>query len=171
MRKHPALRHHERKFTMQSYPTPSELHAQFPRFWSKVAFPQDLSQCWLWHSGTFASGYGRFKVGGRKGRNMRVHRFSYMMITGQIPSGLELDHLCRTILCVNPSHLEPVTHAENMKRARGLTVSSNHPNRRKTHCPKGHAYSPDNCYLSKIGWRTCRQCTLAGQKRRRMANA
>jgi hypothetical protein len=46
-----------------------------------------------------------------------AHDFFYRLLVGPVPAGLELDHLCRVKLCVNPIHLEPVTHLENMRRA------------------------------------------------------
>jgi len=45
-----------------------------------------------------------------------AHKFAYQAIIGPIPPGRELDHLCDNKLCVNPSHLEPVTHQENVIR-------------------------------------------------------
>jgi hypothetical protein len=38
------------------------------------------------------------------------------MFVGPVPEGLELDHLCRVTTCVRPSHLEPVTTGENVRR-------------------------------------------------------
>lgn len=82
------------------------------RFWSKVAV--DDSGCWIWTAGK-VQGYGKLKV---SGRHWRAHRYSWEMLVGPIPDGLELDHLCRVIACVNPAHLEPVTHRENLRRGR-----------------------------------------------------
>ncbi|WP_369010576.1 HNH endonuclease signature motif containing protein, partial [Bacillus cereus] len=48
---------------------------------------------------------------------MRAHRYVYENLSGPIPEGMELDHLCRNPPCVNPDHLDPVTHEENMRRA------------------------------------------------------
>jgi hypothetical protein len=45
-----------------------------------------------------------------------AHRFAYELLVGPIPEDLELDHLCRVRHCVNPAHLEPVTHLENILR-------------------------------------------------------
>ena len=39
-----------------------------------------------------------------------------LLAVGPIPDGREIDHLCRNHRCVNPDHLEPVTHLENMRR-------------------------------------------------------
>lgn len=79
-----------------------------------------------------------------------AHRVAYEEIMGPVPEGLELDHLCRTRSCVNPSHLEPVTHRENMNRGDVAT-------RRKTHCPKGHPYDEENTGIYN-GYRNCRAC-------------
>jgi len=69
--------------------------------------------CWIWQLGQFPNGYGQVGVDGRK---MGAHRFYYEREKGPIPEGLEPDHLCRNRDCVNPDHLEPVTHSENVRR-------------------------------------------------------
>lgn len=76
-------------------------------FWVKV---QKSETCWTWVGGG-CRGYGQF-------RNVRAHRWAYEHLVGQIPEGMVLDHLCGHRDCVNPSHLEPVTVAENNRRAR-----------------------------------------------------
>lgn len=58
-------------------------------------------------------GYGRLHVEGSK---VWAHRYSYEMLTGPIPDGLVIDHLCRNRACVNPAHMEPVTSRENLRR-------------------------------------------------------
>jgi hypothetical protein len=72
------------------------------------------NECWEWQGKKNHLGYGRFKIG-RK--SFGAHRVSYELFIGQIAEGLELDHTCRVRHCVNPNHLEPVSHAENMRRA------------------------------------------------------
>lgn len=66
----------------------------------------------LW--GVQANGYSRFKV---NGRSVYAHVLAWEEANGPVPNGLELDHLCRVHPCRNPDHLEPVTHAENMRRS------------------------------------------------------
>jgi hypothetical protein len=90
------------------------------RFWPKVqkAQPSDLSPngwagCWLWTASLNKAGYGQVNVGDTP---RLAHRVSYEMNIGEIPSGLVIDHLCRRPSCVNPAHLEPVTHAVNCRR-------------------------------------------------------
>lgn len=79
------------------------------RFWEKVS--QD-GECWIW-TGSQTGGRGTFYLGG--GPKL-AHRVSYEMMIADIPPGLQLDHLCRRPLCVNPYHLEPVTNQENQRR-------------------------------------------------------
>ena len=81
------------------------------RFWFKV---NKTDTCWLWTGALRGDGYGKFHV---KRKWVYAHRFAYELLVGPIPDGLELDHLCRIRNCVRPSHLEPVTHQENMQRA------------------------------------------------------
>lgn len=68
--------------------------------------------CWLWRHPS-ENGYGRIRV---NRKTMWAHRIGYELLVGPIPPELELDHLCRVPACVNPAHLEPVTHRENLRR-------------------------------------------------------
>ncbi len=128
------------------------------RFWSKVDFDGPmlspyLGPCWLWTAYTYL-GYGMFHVNGRG--PIRSHRWAYESWHGPVPAPLVLDHLCRVRNCVNPAHLEPVTNRENGLRGVGFVARE----ARKTHCPQGHEYTPDNTKLES-GKRKCRTCALA----------
>ena len=114
------------------------------RFWSKVD-GGDVGACWLWQGAKNARGYGRFFV--EVGVYAQAHRFAYESLRGDIPDGLELDHLCRTPACVNPWHLEPVTGLVNVRRAFDLT-----------HCKHGHPYTDENTIRRANGRRRCRTC-------------
>jgi len=112
--------------------------------------------CWLWVAGKHPSGYGLSTI---DGKTTGAHRVSYTHYVGEVPNGLELDHLCRVRHCVNPEHLEAVTHAENMKRGSRATM---------THCGRGHEFTEENTYVAKgTGARNCRKCTRARANARR----
>jgi hypothetical protein len=113
------------------------------RFWEKVRQGHAPDECWPWTAGTSGSraAYGvlAFKV---KGRTIHkyAHRIAYELEIGPIPEGLEIDHLCRNPICVNPAHLEPVTHRENVLRGEATSAQ----NARKAHCIRGHLLSGAN---------------------------
>ncbi len=69
--------------------------------------------CWIWQLGTNGHGYG-VKWDGI--RLVGAHVWMYLIRGGVIPKGLDIDHLCRVPMCINPSHLEPVTRKENTRR-------------------------------------------------------
>lgn len=118
------------------------------RFWEKVVTTPD--GCMIWNGGKTLGGYGRFaaETAHRGGVQEMAHRWSYEDKVGPIPEGFDIDHLCRVRACVNPSHLEPVTRAENIRRAAAI----------KTACPAGHPYTEDNTSRNAEGHRKCRTC-------------
>jgi hypothetical protein len=86
------------------------MQATLDRFFAKV----DLTlTCWLWRGAVGTRGYGVWWHGRRL---VRPHVFAYVLFVGPIPEGLEIDHVCGNKLCVNPLHLEAVSHSENMLR-------------------------------------------------------
>jgi len=122
---------------------------QIEKFMSKV---KKTDNCWIWTAYKNNLGYGRFCI---NGITPLAHRISYELFKGYIPQGLELDHLCRNPSCVNPDHLEAVTHKENMRRGNHVNQGWNY--RIKTHCPQGHPYSGENLMIKQNG-RGCREC-------------
>lgn len=128
------------------------------RFWSKVnkagPVPEhrpDLGPCWHWIGSKFKGGYGAFWL---DKRNRSAHQVAYELLVGEIPIGLEPDHLCRTRQCVNPNHLELVTPRENNLRGNGAAAR----NARKTSCLHGHPFEGENLVLPKRGGRDCGEC-------------
>ncbi len=137
------------------------------RFWDKVQ-PCPMSGCWIWTGYRDRADYGRFQSAKSFGL---AHRHAYKALVGPVPEGLELDHRCRVRSCCNPAHLEPVTHAENMRRSPVVGWCK----RDKTHCPHGHEYAGKNLLFDANanngkGARYCRAC-VNGQRRRRRAAA
>jgi hypothetical protein len=112
--------------------------------------------CWVWQGMTNGRGYGRIM---RDGRLVAAHRVYYELEHGPVAEGLVLDHLCRNSLCVNATHLEPVTVRVNSLRGAGLPAK----NDAKTHCPQGHPLSGDNLYVAPSGGRECRTCNRVRQ--------
>lgn len=130
------------------------------RLWGRIAEPP--SGCWLWLGNTTRNGYGQISMGGRKTQRMHMtHRLVWELLVGEIPTGLELDHLCRQRSCCNPAHLEPVTRRENL--VRGKTIIADAVGR--THCIHGHEFTPENTYLDRRGKRGCRECRAASCRR------
>ena len=125
------------------------------RFWQKVE--RQNSACWIWTGFVGKDGYGRFNAGNN--HPMLAHRFSYEKTVGAVPVGLELDHVCRNRRCVNPSHLEPVTRSENLRR--GYRAS---PHPQRVICPNGHPYEQPRIGPGK-GKRRCPICARASWQR------
>jgi hypothetical protein len=120
------------------------------RFLAK--FEKKPDGCWHWTGGMHLRGYGCFCADGR--RRVLAHRYSYQHFVGPVPEGLELDHLCRVRHCVNPAHLEAVTHLVNLSRSIRNTTP---------YCSKGHAFDGTNGKH-----RTCSVCIRRRKKEFRM---
>lgn len=137
-----------------------------PKFWTKVEIGPDgfhsqtgenLGPCWIWIAGIDGNGYGSW--GGSIGDKIVVraaHRWAYLVLIGDVPIGLELDHLCEIKLCCNPTHLEPVSHAVNCRRGKASVINGGRQ-RSKTHCKYGHAFDDRNTRVTVSG-RRCRKC-------------
>lgn len=113
--------------------------------------PVTESGCWVWMAYCNKAGYGRVYVNG-KVRN--AHRAVYVVLRGPIPSGIELDHLCRVRCCVNPAHLDMVSHRENVLRGAGVMARQ----ARQTHCKFGHPLYGENLFTTREGKRRCKKC-------------
>lgn len=121
------------------------------RFAEKIALTD--SGCIEWIACTNGVGYGVLSIN-RTGGKILAHRWSYQHHNGPIPDGLSIDHLCRNRGCVNPDHLEAVTHRENVLRGMAPTAT----NAAKTHCVNGHPFAGENLRISPGGKRECRKC-------------
>lgn len=142
------------------------------RFFAKVSVTSD--GCWLWTARVRPDGYGSFRWGSKM---VLAHRLSYLIFRTDIAAGLELDHLCHTRdeacpggtclhrQCVNPEHLEPVSHRINALRGRSETAN----NAVKSHCDRGHAFDAGNTYVRIDGHRQCRRCEADRKARERAA--
>lgn len=146
-----------------------------PRFWANVNFhggqahlndplvehSRVTGDCWLWTghgSGSGLAGYGRFRI---YGKLEQAHRLSYKDFNLKLPNELDVDHLCRTLRCVRPDHLEAVTVSENVRRGKGYL-------RNRTHCKHGHELTDENITVQKRGLRppvnACLTCLTKSQQ-------
>lgn len=150
---------------MKLEPKGRKLKRAKPRhdFWSGV-LRGEPDQCWPWLRGRLPDGYG---IAPLHGTHTTAHRVAWTLTHGPIPDGLQVDHLCHTDECTagkecphrrccNPSHLKPVTKAENLAAGRMYRPPTR--GHRVTHCPRGHEYTPENTRVAKHGGRNCRTC-------------
>ena len=112
--------------------------------------------CWEWTAARQTNGYGSVGVPGEK-RTALAHRYVYELLVGPIADGLQIDHLCRVKHCVNPEHLEPVTHAVNQRRA----FDARGP---KPTCKHGHETNYDGARDTQGFCRVCKN-----ERRRKQA--
>ena len=110
---------------------------------------KDKAGCWIFTGHCDRNGYGQINLGRRPPKLKYTHVVAYEFTKGSVPSGYELDHLCRQPACCTPEHLEAVTHRENMSRGAPAT---------KTHCKRGHAFTEENTYLQRGRHGTQRRC-------------
>ena len=118
------------------------------RFWDKI---HKAGSCWEWTGCVLKSGYGQFF----DEKKTYAHRYSYKLYRGEVPVGFDVDHLCRNKKCVNPKHLEAVSHKENIHRS---PIHMGVINRSKTHCKNGHPYNEENTRKYGKNGRQCRTC-------------
>lgn len=137
--------------------------AGMTRYLSRIAFRPLNDACWLWLGATSPTGYGHLRD---RGINFNVHTVLKELVDGPCPDGLERDHVCHNRdgecpggnscvhrRCVRPSHIEYVTTSAN---ARG---------RLRMRCKYGHVWTPESTQVDKKGWRHCRWCENAKQRR------
>lgn len=125
--------------------------------------------CWLWVRAKDKYGYGLVRQGNR---TLGAHRVAYSLFKGELIEGMQIDHLCKVRECVNPDHLEQVTHQENLNRSTKHGNPNGHLNfkhseRVRTHCPNGHEYTVDNIVKQRSTKKTykCVTCRKARKQR------
>jgi hypothetical protein len=147
--------------------------------------------CLLWTAGLSKDGYGIFFA---EGKVVSSHNWSYEHWVGPRRPGFEVDHTCHNRSqcfagkdcahrrCVEPSHLELVTKAENTRRAGGRKPRKvrelkprKMPDKRanshtfQTHCKNGHEFTLENTYINPTdGARVCRTCRSAWARKKKL---
>lgn len=121
--------------------------------------------CWIWQLSKSEPGYGN-AYNPKTRKKTKAHRMMYERVKGPIPEGLEIDHLCRVPSCVNPDHLEAVTHYENVMRGKSPLARY----AKATHCIHGHPFNAENtAYYKDRRGRRCMTCTRLRARRVRRA--
>lgn len=121
--------------------------------WGKI---DKTRTCWIFIGAVDNHGYGKIRYGGR---TLGAHRVVYILLKGEIPKGLDLDHLCRVRCCVNPAHLQPVDRQTNVMR--GVVA------RRRNMCVAGlHKMTAHNTYMNPTTGKTrCIACRNAYRRK------
>lgn len=89
------------------------------RFEAKFT-PGSPDECWIWQASRYKNGYGVFN----NPVSNYAHRVSYWLYKGELTPGLVIDHMCHTRDCVNPNHLQQVTHIENCQNRAGINPNN-----------------------------------------------
>jgi HNH endonuclease len=116
------------------------MYAELPERFKERIWIEPNTSCWIWVSGDGTRRYG-------------PHRKVYERLVGPIPAKHVLDHKCRTELCVNPAHLEPVTQLVNIHRKPLPTA-----------CRQGHVWTPETKQVRSDGTFYCRVCQNARRR-------
>lgn len=96
-----------------------------------------------------------------------THRVAYELAYGPIPDGHHVDHICFTPACVQPLHLEAVSHWENFKRGRANVNGWFMSHRRDDElriAAKLHASIPGSKVLGPKAWLRMQALTV-GKRR------
>lgn len=109
--------------------------------------------CWQWTLKLNEKGYSSFPINKLFCSGHRASMFIYKNVPFR---GIKevADHLCRNRGCVNPDHIEMVTHRTNTMRGIGLSSM----NDKKEICIRGHDLVAPNLRIHKMGFRECRAC-------------
>lgn len=141
----------------RTYTKPSKSYRGLPaheRFMKYVDDSGGPDSCHLWTGSFRSTGYGAFGV---DGKIYSAHRWAISQHLGRELSRDEFVlHSCDNPPCVNVAHLSVGTAQQN--EADKISKGRHH-HAGKTHCSKGHEFTPENTYVRPNGkGRSCRTC-------------
>ena len=91
-----------------------------------------------------------------RGSTKSIHRLVLEAFVGPCPEGMQACHYDDD---PTNNRLENLRWGTRSHNERDKLRNGNHNNAKKTHCPQGHEYTPENTYLYR-GRRDCRICKL-----------
>ena len=137
------------------------------RFWSKVQL-KGPNECWPWLGTRLPKGYGQFNCG--SGRHNSSKQYAHVVAwelhyRKPFPAGKISRHTCNHTWCTNPRHTRPGTYKQNTQ---DMLKAGHHYQINKTHCKRGHAFTPANTYINRSRcrpFRVCRKCLKIHQRK------
>lgn len=92
------------------------------------------------------------------GKTLRGQRYYYEKYKGKIPKGLQIDHLCKNRICVNPEHFEAVTPMENLRRRVNVKMNEEvvdrirriYKNQNVSQTALAKKFNINQCHVSRI---------------------
>ena len=128
------------------------------RFWSKAEWQ---GECLVWTTAHNIDGYGRFHFNKKL---WMAHRLAYTLQNGEIPSKMQILHMCDNPPCINVNHLFLGSNRDNVD---DKVFKNRQARNYKTHCKNNHEYTSENTLVRKQGWKECRMCIRFNQKEAR----
>ena len=119
---------------------------------------RDAQGCLVWLGPVGGRGYGTINIGTRQ---VGTHRLAWELAYGPIPAGIDVCHHCDNPPCCDPAHLFLGTRKQNMADMVAKGRQGRNGNEKKTHCVKGHPFSPENTFVNLKGSRVCITCKRA----------
>lgn len=102
-----------------------------------------------------------------KPKHWYVHTLVLTAFVGSRPDGMECLHRDGDPTNNRVENLRWNTSSQNKLDS---VRHGTHVQARKTHCPHGHEYSEENTYIDPDGYRHCRTCCKAQDRKRRRRN-